>query len=253
METASISSLKRLHIPLAMHLPFITLSIENPSRQKRWQLTAQVSNWSLFPFIFRTIFIHDKCLRRFSAVNTTATKISVWAIWLVFECYIFLQQKKKSLRGIDYILESDVSFISPFHFPTTNILSKLLCGSSVRRIRHMGALFSSTRGVATTMATQFVNGAIASDKVVIFSKSYCPYCQMAKEVRTMVMNDFFLVSIDWMPNFVFAAIQQIATTIHGHWIGKSRWLWRNSGCIGPIDGSYIGEIASICINVLMWK
>lgn len=32
------------------------------------------------------------------------------------------------------------------------------------------------------MATQFVTESIAADKVVIFSKSYCPYCQMAKEV-----------------------------------------------------------------------
>lgn len=32
------------------------------------------------------------------------------------------------------------------------------------------------------MATKFVTEAIAKDKVVIFSKTYCPYCTMAKEV-----------------------------------------------------------------------
>lgn len=32
------------------------------------------------------------------------------------------------------------------------------------------------------MATKFVNEAIAKNKVVIFSKTYCPYCTMAKEV-----------------------------------------------------------------------
>lgn len=33
------------------------------------------------------------------------------------------------------------------------------------------------------MASTFVKDAIAKDKVVIFSKSYCPYCTMAKEVN----------------------------------------------------------------------
>lgn len=32
---------------------------------------------------------------------------------------------------------------------------------------------------------ELVNEFIASDDVVIFSKSYCPYCTMAKEVRKM--------------------------------------------------------------------
>jgi len=32
-------------------------------------------------------------------------------------------------------------------------------------------------------ATQFVKDAIAHDSVVIFSKSDCGYCQMAKEVN----------------------------------------------------------------------
>lgn len=32
------------------------------------------------------------------------------------------------------------------------------------------------------MASTFVQEAIAKDKVVIFSKTYCPYCTMAKEV-----------------------------------------------------------------------
>lgn len=44
----------------------------------------------------------------------------------------------------------------------------------------MGALL--VRGRPTVMAANFVNDAIANNKVVIFSKSYCPYCTMAKEV-----------------------------------------------------------------------
>lgn len=47
----------------------------------------------------------------------------------------------------------------------------------------MGGIFSTAAPPATAMATKFVNDAIAKDKVVIFSKTHCPYCTMAKEVR----------------------------------------------------------------------
>lgn len=49
----------------------------------------------------------------------------------------------------------------------------------------MGALFSIAKYVKADMsgpAAVFVKEAIANNKVVIFSKSYCPYCDMAKEV-----------------------------------------------------------------------
>lgn len=45
----------------------------------------------------------------------------------------------------------------------------------------MGAFLSS--GKSTEMAMKFVTEAIAKDKVVIFSKTHCPYCRMAKEVK----------------------------------------------------------------------
>jgi transposase-like protein len=38
------------------------------------------------------------------------------------------------------------------------------------------------------MAQQFVEDNIAKQLVVIFSKSYCPYCTMAKEVRKVGKN-----------------------------------------------------------------
>lgn len=44
----------------------------------------------------------------------------------------------------------------------------------------MGGIISSGR--PTKMAMTFVTESIARDKVVIFSKTYCPYCTMAKEV-----------------------------------------------------------------------
>uniref|UniRef100_A0A2M3Z739 Glutaredoxin-2, mitochondrial n=1 Tax=Anopheles braziliensis TaxID=58242 RepID=A0A2M3Z739_9DIPT len=46
----------------------------------------------------------------------------------------------------------------------------------------MGSLIS--RAVPANMSgpvAEFVKSAIAKDKVVIFSKTYCPYCTMAKE------------------------------------------------------------------------
>lgn len=46
----------------------------------------------------------------------------------------------------------------------------------------MGGSLGSARK-PTEMATKFVTDAIAKDKVVIFSKTYCPYCTMAKEVK----------------------------------------------------------------------
>lgn len=47
----------------------------------------------------------------------------------------------------------------------------------------MGGIFSSASRPVSEMALKYVNEAIVSDKVVIFSKTYCPYCTMAKEVR----------------------------------------------------------------------
>lgn len=34
-----------------------------------------------------------------------------------------------------------------------------------------------------SVEAQFVRDTIAKNKVAIFSKTYCPYCTMAKEVR----------------------------------------------------------------------
>ena len=31
------------------------------------------------------------------------------------------------------------------------------------------------------MASQFIQSALEADKVVVFSKSYCPYCKKAKD------------------------------------------------------------------------
>lgn len=107
----------------------------------------------------------------------------------------------------------------------------------------MGALLSSSRnGVPTAMASKFVSEAIASDKVVIFSKSYCPYCTMAKEVsdRTDFISILFLlIFFRWLNPI---AIPKIATRIHRHWNWKPRWLCGYSGCLGTDDWRHFGKV-----------
>lgn len=47
------------------------------------------------------------------------------------------------------------------------------------------------------MASEFVKETITKSKVVIFSKSFCPYCMMAKEVR------FFQYKIAFCENWAY--------------------------------------------------
>ena len=47
------------------------------------------------------------------------------------------------------------------------------------------------------MAKQFVEDKIANNKVVVFSKSYCPFCTMAKQsLRDAGLQDFAIVEIE---------------------------------------------------------
>ncbi|XP_059622738.1 uncharacterized protein LOC132265953 [Phlebotomus argentipes] len=61
----------------------------------------------------------------------------------------------------------------------------------------MGNLFSSRAPVDMSgPVAQFVRDTIASDKVVIFSKTYCPYCQMAKEQFRKLAQDFTSIELE---------------------------------------------------------
>lgn len=62
----------------------------------------------------------------------------------------------------------------------------------------MGSSLSSKRisSPAQIMAaTQFVKDAIAHDPIVIFSKSDCGYCQMAKEVKIYIIHIKIMINI----------------------------------------------------------
>uniref|UniRef100_R4FME4 Glutaredoxin-2, mitochondrial n=1 Tax=Rhodnius prolixus TaxID=13249 RepID=R4FME4_RHOPR len=43
---------------------------------------------------------------------------------------------------------------------------------------------------------QFVKDAITQDKIVIFSKSYCPYCKMAKDVFDKLKKSYTSIELD---------------------------------------------------------
>lgn len=58
----------------------------------------------------------------------------------------------------------------------------------------MGSLPANPAKIA--MATEFVKAAIANDKVVIFSKSYCPYCTMAKEQFKKLNQAFTAIELE---------------------------------------------------------
>ncbi|XP_054267651.1 uncharacterized protein LOC128989995 isoform X2 [Macrosteles quadrilineatus] len=70
--------------------------------------------------------------------------------------------------------------IHPILFP---IVSVLLIGGS-RAVNMSGPV------------AEFVNTKISSDTVVIFSKSYCPYCRMAKEVFDKLKLKYTVIELD---------------------------------------------------------
>ncbi|XP_016837143.1 glutaredoxin isoform X2 [Nasonia vitripennis] len=56
--------------------------------------------------------------------------------------------------------------------------------------------FSSTRVLKMPITREAVDQLIASDKVVIFSKTTCPYCKMAKEVFDKLKQSYTAIELD---------------------------------------------------------
>ncbi|XP_011150078.1 glutaredoxin-C4-like isoform X2 [Harpegnathos saltator] len=59
----------------------------------------------------------------------------------------------------------------------------------------MGSV-SSTNRAAMTSAREFIDQAIAKESVVIFSKSSCPYCKMAKQVFDSLNKTYMAIELD---------------------------------------------------------
>jgi glutaredoxin 3 len=54
------------------------------------------------------------------------------------------------------------------------------------------------RSVATSMSADFVNTEIAAHDVVVFSKSYCPFCKKTKELFEDLNVDFTVYELNNM-------------------------------------------------------
>jgi glutaredoxin 3 len=64
----------------------------------------------------------------------------------------------------------------------------------------MGSIISKTPVNMSSPAAMFVKEAIAKDKIVIFSKSYCPYCTMAKEQFKKLNTAFTTIELENRPD-----------------------------------------------------
>ncbi|XP_046991020.1 glutaredoxin isoform X1 [Schistocerca americana] len=60
----------------------------------------------------------------------------------------------------------------------------------------MGLGASKTAKMSDTGVGELVKNLIASDAVVIFSKTYCPYCTMAKEVFDKLKYKYTAIELD---------------------------------------------------------
>ncbi|KAL2090367.1 hypothetical protein ACEWY4_015055 [Coilia grayii] len=74
-------------------------------------------------------------------------------------------------------------------------LAKLTWGVILRQ--RMGNLSSATSGgLSSTSCTQFVQDVVSRNCVVIFSKTSCPYCKMAKNVFNEIGATYKVVELD---------------------------------------------------------
>lgn len=64
------------------------------------------------------------------------------------------------------------------------------------------------------MATEArVNELIAGNKVMVFSKSYCPFCHKAKAALKPFTTDYGLLEVR---DSLFCAFRRRCTVMHGH-------------------------------------
>ncbi|XP_034035334.1 glutaredoxin 2 isoform X2 [Thalassophryne amazonica] len=60
----------------------------------------------------------------------------------------------------------------------------------------MGNLTSSRRGLSSSGCVQYVQEVVSQNCVVIFSKSTCPYCKMAKNVFNEIGATYKVIELD---------------------------------------------------------
>ncbi|XP_051233475.1 glutaredoxin 2 isoform X2 [Dicentrarchus labrax] len=62
--------------------------------------------------------------------------------------------------------------------------------------RRMGNFTSSSTGVSGTVCSQYVQEVVSQNCVVIFSKTTCPYCKMAKNVFNEIGATYKVIELD---------------------------------------------------------
>ena len=75
------------------------------------------------------------------------------------------------------------------------------------------------------MAKEFVDKVVQDNKVVVFSKTYCPYCTMAKECLSQTGVKFEVIELD------------------------ERGLSGGGGAAAAIDLAWTKSVLSVCIDV----
>ncbi|GAN09598.1 glutaredoxin [Mucor ambiguus] len=78
---------------------------------------------------------------------------------------------------------------------------------------------------------EMINGLITENKVMIFSKSYCPYCLDAKDLLSELSIDYKAIELDQDP--LGYAIQQTLSEMTGQWTVPNIYI--NAASIGGCD------------------
>jgi glutaredoxin 3 len=101
------------------------------------------------------------------------------------------------IRSLTLLAASVSAFVAPTSYTFNRHATVAIMGlaqSSTSTQRNM-----NSSGITT--ATEFINREIEQSKIVIFSKSYCPYCTKAKELFSSLKVDGTVVyELDNMDN-----------------------------------------------------
>lgn len=72
----------------------------------------------------------------------------------------------------------------------------IICTSTSLHASHQQSIYIALCFLCVDMAQKYVDDKVAQNKVMVFSKSYCPYCKMAKDVLNEVGVKYGLVELD---------------------------------------------------------
>ncbi|CAK4184656.1 unnamed protein product [Aphanomyces euteiches] len=88
-----------------------------------------------------------------------------------------------------------------------------------------------------------VASTLASNPVVVFSKTYCPYCVLAKKVLTSVNAKYEVVEIDNLPNgddIFYALVSKTGTSLNFDELFRSMCVGCETVPQVFIGGNFIG-------------